>query len=291
MRLASPNCPWSEGFVNGAPVPNHSTVVHVVTEFEPADTGREPSQTSSVDAPPRRSLRGLAAWLGLGNGETLRGRVCVVSAHLDDAALSLGATIAHAARQGAAVEIVTVLAGDPSAPGPPGAWDEAARFTTAGEAVAARQEEDRRACELLGARPVWLPFWDQGYGLEPPESEVRASLAEALAGAETVLVPGWPLWHDDHRWVAEQALAAVGDGSRVGLYVEQPYAMWELRPAGPLASRPDDWRRLRGRFADRWRKHRAALAYATQLPLLGKGIVGRIERWEARRGGEHLAWL
>ena len=138
---------------------------------------------------------------------------------------------------------------------------------------------------------MWLPFWDQGYGVERPESEVRASLAAALAGAETVLVPGWPLWHDDHRWVAEEALEAVGADARVGLYVEQPYAMWELRPAGPLASRQDDWRRLQAGPRTGVKKHRAALAYATQLPLLGKGTLGRIERWEARRGGEHIAWL
>jgi hypothetical protein len=43
----------------------------------------------------------------------LQGRVVVVSAHLDDAALSLGATIARVASMGGEVSVLTVLAGDP----------------------------------------------------------------------------------------------------------------------------------------------------------------------------------
>jgi hypothetical protein len=115
--------------------------------------------------------------------------------------------------------VLTVLAGDPeAADDPPGSWDEAAGFTTAAAAAAARREEDRAACEHLGARPLWLPFWDRDYGLEQPEPAVREELRSALAEAETVLVPGWPLWHEDHLWVAEQAprlCPRVGPGRRL----------------------------------------------------------------------------
>ena len=189
--------------------------------------------------------------------------------------------------------MLTVLAGDPEAADvPPGSWDEAAGFTTASAAAAARREEDRAACEHLGARPLWLPFWDRDYGLDRPEPAVREELRSALAEAETVLVPGWPLWHEDHLWVAEQALASVLGSARVGAYVEQPYALWGLQPeiALPTAG-ADDWIRLRASLGDRLAKRRAVEAYVTQLPLLGEDIHRHLGIWEARRGGEHLAMV
>src|SRR5213080_853986 len=111
----------------------------------------------------RTMLRGGLGWVGLGPGEELEGRVVVVSPHLDDAVLSLGAALARAARRGGAVTVLTVLAGDPASETPAGEWDSQAGFATAGEAARARREEDRRACALLGVEPVWLPFSDHQY--------------------------------------------------------------------------------------------------------------------------------
>jgi LmbE family N-acetylglucosaminyl deacetylase len=247
-----------------------------------------------MDAPPRRSLRGTLAWAGLaGGGEEIEGRAVVVSPHLDDAVLSLGAAIARAAARGAEVTVLTVLAGDPQAPDvAPGAWDEAAGFAEAAAAAAARREEDRTACGLLGARPQWLPYWDLDYGVDRPTAQVRADVRAALGDAGTVLVPGWPLWHPDHLWVTELAIAETPAAARLGVYVEQPYAMWELRPEGPI---PTDgagrWRRLNAALRDRLSKRRAVQAYATQLPLLGESLHRHLAVWEARRGGEHVAWL
>jgi LmbE family N-acetylglucosaminyl deacetylase len=223
----------------------------------------------------------------------LTGRVAVVSPHLDDAVLSVGAAIAFAARRGASVDVVTVLAGDPDARDlGPSSWDEAAGFPTAAAAASARRDEDRAACELLGAQPVWLPVWDRDYGRERPEDAVRAELESALADAGTVLLPGWPLWHDDHRWVARLARAAAPAGARLGAYLEQPYAMWELRPTGVLPTEgAEGWRRLRAGFRDRRTKSRAARAYVTQLPLLGEDVERHVQIWQARRGGEHVAWF
>lgn len=48
----------------------------------------------------------------------------VVSPHLDDAILSLGATVAGLARNGLAISVVTVFAGDTSSAKPCGGWDE-----------------------------------------------------------------------------------------------------------------------------------------------------------------------
>ncbi len=218
--------------------------------------------------------------------------MAVVSPHLDDAVLSVGASLARAAGRGAEIDVVTVLAGDPGAPDvAPGSWDEAAGFATAAAAAAARREEDRAACELLGARPVWLPYWDRDYGIERPVDAVHAELGSALAGADVILVPGWPLWHEDHRWVTEQALSIATDRRR-GVYVEQPYAMWSLPPATPPpALRAESWRPLAAGLRNRLAKRRAVAAYRTQLPLLGERLNRHLAIWEARRGGEHLAWL
>ncbi|MDP9436492.1 MAG: PIG-L family deacetylase, partial [Actinomycetota bacterium] len=47
------------------------------------------------------------------DGPAWRGRVAVVSPHLDDAVFSLGASIRGAVRRGTRVEVLTVLAGLP----------------------------------------------------------------------------------------------------------------------------------------------------------------------------------
>ena len=91
------------------------------------------------------------------------GRVAVLSPHLDDAVLSLGAAIARAVREGATVTIVTVFAGDVDSALPASNWDRLAGFATEGEAAAARRVEDATACALLGAEPRPLPFPDYPY--------------------------------------------------------------------------------------------------------------------------------
>ncbi len=85
-------------------------------------------------------------------------RLVILSPHLDDAALSLGATIAYASEVGLAVTVLTVLAGDPDSEEPAGTWDTICGFATAGEAARVRRAEDANACEILGAEPMWLPF-------------------------------------------------------------------------------------------------------------------------------------
>ena len=92
--------------------------------------------------------------------ESLEDRVVVVSPHLDDAAISLGAAIAFAARHGA---VLTIFAGDPESEAPAGGWDKRGGFGTEGDAARARREEDSMAFALLGAGVTWLPFGDEQY--------------------------------------------------------------------------------------------------------------------------------
>jgi LmbE family N-acetylglucosaminyl deacetylase len=108
--------------------------------------------------------------------ESAAGQLVVVSPHLDDAVLSLGAAIASWTRLGRAVTVLTVLACDPSSPARAGGWDRRAGFATEGEAARVRREEDEEACTLLGAAPRWLPFGSSDYERHGADDEIRATV-------------------------------------------------------------------------------------------------------------------
>jgi LmbE family N-acetylglucosaminyl deacetylase len=232
-------------------------------------------------------------------------RVVVLSTHLDDAVLSLGAWIRKLTRTGTEVEILTVLGGDPDSDAEAGWWDRDGGFATEGAAAKGRRAEDERACALVGARRTVLPFGDQTYDRGAGDDEIWSQIAPRLADAGVVLVPGTPLMHPDHRWLARLALGRDLPG-RVGLYVEQPYVVlphvrwwrWSWRPqAGEpirdLVPGALEWTVVRSTGADRRAKGRACRAYRTQIPLLGRRppVLWRMRLYETLRGGESIAWL
>jgi LmbE family N-acetylglucosaminyl deacetylase len=170
--------------------------------------------------------------------------------------LSLGAAMASWARAGAHVELLTVLACDPDSPAPAGGWDARAGHVTEGESARARREEDRRACEHIGATPRWLSFGSVDYERHGDDDVVRVAVETAVRGADEVLLPGSPLTHPDHAWLAG-VLAPLATGS----YAEQPYT----RREGTAHA----FDRVRTSPRDRLAKWRAIRAYRSQLPLLG----------------------
>lgn len=227
-------------------------------------------------------VRSLLTWLGLpGNsGPIDEARIVVVSPHLDDAVFSLGATLSHAARHDADVTVLTVLSGDPASSAPAGWWDAQAGFRTAGDATTARRQEDARACSILGVAPRWLPFSAAEYG-PVPEEEVVAALRTELQGFGLILLPGFPLTHQDHELLNRLVLERVQPTARLLLYAEQPYALWET--IGP----PAGWKPAAAALPDRVKKLRACRAYTSQLELLGaRSLSGRLARFDAARGGE-----
>jgi len=133
--------------------------------------------------------------------DVLRGPVLVISPHLDDAALSLGATIYTLARR-QEVCILTVFANDPESELPAQPWDEYCGFATAAAAARGRRAEDTAASRILGARVRWLQFADSSHLPEPDPSEIKQAITAAVEIAETVLVPGYPLTHPDHAIVS-----------------------------------------------------------------------------------------
>jgi LmbE family N-acetylglucosaminyl deacetylase len=234
-----------------------------------------------------------------------RGRVVVVSPHLDDGVLSLGAGIASWARLGAHLVLLTVLGGDPESLAPTRGWDRRAGFETEGDAARARREEDRAACAVLGASPVWLPFGSVDYERHADDEEVFDAVGSAVEGADTVLLPGSPLTHADHAWLTRILVERSLPCERLGFYAEQPYtyrdgATKELPPApgwlrdavgSPMVFVP-----IRVAARHRLAKLRAIRRYRSQLGLLalnrraGAPLLGLL--WsEARRGGEAVAWV
>ena len=227
-----------------------------------------------------------------------------MSPHLDDAVFSVGASIRHATRHGVNVDVVTVLAGDPDSTRAADRYSLRAGFSTMGEAASRRREEDRQACELLGATAFWLPLSDDGDVRDP--AAVRQALAASVDDYDAILLPGFPLAHADHRLVSTLALEVLPRDRAVGLYVEQPYASWHAlaRSTRPGTARTDcpaalgldtpsalRWQRHVGAPADWVAKGRAMSAYVSQLAVLRRGPRIRIVGYEALRGGEAVLWL
>jgi hypothetical protein len=194
------------------------------------------------------------------------------------------------ARRTIEVRIVTVFGGDPTSSLPAGLWDRRAGFATAGEAARVRQAEDCRACDIIGATQIVLPFGDRQYerGAEP--DVIWASIEESVSGCGAVLVPGFPLAHEDHAWLESLFRARWQGEARVGLYVEQPYATVLARRRA-IEVDLSGWTALKSTPADRLRKFAACRAYASQLPLLGgASVVAAVLELEAREG-ERLQWV
>ena len=235
----------------------------------------------------------------IGGVEVRTGPVIVLSAHPDDGVLSVGATMVNLARNGIQVRQVTVLGGDPDSARPPSRWDARSGFKTFGESARARRLEDGRACAVLGIPTIALPFGDHQYGHGASDDDIWAAVEDAAGRPEAVLVPGFPLTHPDHRWLAALAVGRGIPGARIGLYVEQPYAANRprVRPAVPaeiaaIAGRVSTWKGSAADPALRRLKRRASREYRSQLRWLSARpfVLGRTSRYERRHGGELLAW-
>ncbi|HHL4083318.1 PIG-L deacetylase family protein [Burkholderia sola] len=165
-------------------------------------------------------------------------RWLVVSPHLDDAVFSCGQLLAQAPGS----IVVTVFAGIPprGMPAPP--WDRRAGFRHADEAMRARRDEDRRALALLDARPVWLDFLDDQYGIPTTSAAIAARVADVIDAQPGfgVLAPAG-LFHRDHLQVQEAMLSLLrdDDASHVWRFYEDiPYR----RIDGLMAGRVSGWR-------------------------------------------------
>lgn len=224
-------------------------------------------------------------------------RHLVLSPHLDDAALSLGAAIHHWSRSGDDVLVVNVCAGSPD-------LARYSRFATelhkrwglsAHEAVAQRRREDRRALALLGARGRYLPELDAiyragkgGRWLYPSGEAIfgqlhreERALDDALAHRLRTLALQWsadrvyaPLSIGDHVDHVRVRAAAEAADLQLAYYEDYPYASREPHT--------DDWRgratgltrrSLRCAQIDLAAKRSAIVAYVSQISSLWPSLA------------------
>lgn len=168
--------------------------------------------------------------------------VLVVSPHLDDAALSFGASLAQLSSDGQEVLVYTAFAGVPSPPYPA----EARRFhelwDLRDDPVRARRAEDAEAMRILGARGVHGPFLDKIYRDGGGEPGLTGDIERSVRDLIDAHRPGLVLTcaalgrHKDHRIARDATLgAAVADGAAIRLWEDLPYGIWADEPP-PLPS-------------------------------------------------------
>jgi len=106
-----------------------------------------------------------------------------LSPHLDDVALSAGGLLWEQSQAGESASIWTLFAGDP-APGPLSAFAEGlhTRWGVGRKAIAVRREEDKRACQILGATPYHFPIPDCIYRTKDGTNEHLYASEESLFG-------------------------------------------------------------------------------------------------------------
>ena len=222
--------------------------------------------------------------------------ILVISPHLDDSVWSLGGAMRRWHRRGHRVVSLTVFAGR-TTPHAPSTWDTACGFRSGDEAAIARRDEDRRACAMVGAEAQWLTLSDQTHEPDHDPDEVWRELAPCLPGHDLVLVPGWPLRHADHRWLADLIDERIDADHVVAGYGEQPYlSMTTTAPRAPhltpVRTRHGvdlHWHHHRMSVREVLAKRRAIVAYRSQLEPQ-RTDVRRLRRYEATARSEAIAW-
>jgi LmbE family N-acetylglucosaminyl deacetylase len=209
--------------------------------------------------------------------------VLAVSPHLDDAAFSVGGTLAVLAAAGHEVTVVTCLTA--SVPDPTGFALACQLDKGLGPDVdymALRRAEDAAAMAVLAATPVHLDLPEaphRGYASAPelfagprPDDEVWREVAARLAvlDADLWLAPQGLGGHVDHLLVG-RAVAALG--RPVLWWRDSPYVLRDpLARPGPHL--PDGLEEVRPEEQDRQRRADACACYASQLGFQFGGEAG-----------------
>lgn len=120
--------------------------------------------------------------------------VLVLGAHLDDAVLGAGQFIAGRKEN---VDILTVFSGVPMKAGLITPYDESCGFSTSKDAMVVRRQEDKEACAILNAHPIYTGRLDSQY--KQTYSDLANFLEKAVKAKkyELVLAP-LGLRHPDH---------------------------------------------------------------------------------------------
>lgn len=210
----------------------------LLTSVEAGRAASLPRTSSDVEPLLRRPLPGRAD-----------GPVLAISPHLDDAVLSVGASLSALVEAGRAVVVCTVFAGAPPAPVSEGASGFHSHCGLGDDAVLVRRDEDRAAVGEIGGQAVHLGFLDAIYRrvgaqwlchrpgaafdpLLPDEPTMRSAVMAQLRGVLAAVQPS-EVWtcaaiggHVDHRLVRDAATAACdAEGCALALWEDVPYAI------------------------------------------------------------------
>lgn len=195
-----------------------------------------------------------------GRGGRIPASVLLISPHLDDAAMSAGATIAALRAAGSEVVVCTVFAGKPHPPFSDVAADFHTRCGLGPDPVGVRRQEDFAALNVLGVKAVHLDFLDAiyrrgksgwlcrhplamfGRGL-PPETMLTADIIREVRLLIQSLNPA-QIWtcaaigqHVDHR-ITRQAVTAAAIGHLLLLWEDLPYGFGRPPPHPPVIGSP-----------------------------------------------------
>ena len=213
---------------------------------------------SLLDRPERHPLR---------PAETVRswGQTVVLAPHPDDESLGCGGLLATLARAGVPARVVVVTDGTQSHPGSAAYPADRLRQLREAEAV--------DAVVALGLDAGHVTFLrHRDCGVPEPDTDAfgqaAGRLAQALGGAETVLVPWRRDPHRDHVATWELAAAAVARLDRSPRWIEYPVWAWPHADteAAPQEGEATAWRLdIAGVLPA---KRRAVAAHRSQLTAL-----------------------
>ncbi|MBE0683917.1 MAG: PIG-L family deacetylase [Anaerolineales bacterium] len=234
-----------------------------------------------------------------------------ISPHLDDGVLSAGGLIYEQTQAGTPVEIWTILCGfPPSEELSP--YAQVLHFEwgipSAGDVIRARRAEDARACQIVGAQPVYFDFldciyrrgkngdWLYGDIYLPPhedEADLPAEIAEAISARleptdQLVCQLGLGS-HVDHILV-RRAVDLLG--RPVLYYADIPYLFKVPEELGPQTAGMEANAHVVGEAGlKRWQE--AVLAYESQISSLFDGpehVRSQIRKYWSENGGIRLWW-
>lgn len=215
------------------------------------------------------------------------GPALFISPHLDDAVLSVGASISALTEAGCRVVVCTVFAGSRLGPLSEGASAFHSHCGLGDDAVLVRRNEDRAAVGEIGGQAIHLGFLDAIYRriggqwlcrrpgavfdpLLPDEPTIGSAVAARLSDLLAAVRPAMVLTcaavggHVDHRLVRDAAIAAcLAEGRPLALWEDIPYAIGKVPTCSATPSTLSD---VRQRHLER--KLAAVALYRSQVKVL-----------------------
>jgi LmbE family N-acetylglucosaminyl deacetylase len=217
-------------------------------------------------------------------------RYTYLSPHLDDAVFSCGGLIWEQTQQGHTVEIWTIFADDP----PPGELSSLATslhqdWDLTHDPIQIRRNEDSEACQILGAKPKYLPYLDCIYrksaqgdfyyqreedifgGMDPADHTLidllSQDLKDHLPPDAAIAAPLGIGNHVDHE-ITRKAVRELS--VPIYYYADYPYLREpDGREILSFMERSEDWKMdifpISENGIKKW--HLASLAYSSQVPI------------------------